>query len=341
MIKIKVNYPNHDHSRGRGVGYYAKNLIKALLGLNLIEINDTNPDIIHYTFFDPFYHTLPNFFRTPTVVTVHDATPLVLENLYPQGIRAKINLALQKRSLYQAQAIITDSNNSKLDIIKHLSLPETKVNTVPLAVDSIFAKLVSGKQKQSVKTKYKLPDQFVFYIGGVNPNKNLIRFCQACQKLKLNLVFGGGEFTQVLENINHPELSDYRQLQKIIKTDSSIITTGSVSTGDLSAIYRLASLYCQPSLYEGFGLPLLEAMTAGCPIVSSNSGSLPEIYPTGTINFDPGNQSEIESAIKKELNLTEKDRENQIKAGKERAADFSWEKTAQETYAIYLSILTG
>lgn len=341
MTKLKVSYPKHDHSRGRGIGYYAKNLIKALLGQNLIEINDTNPDIIHYPFFDPFYHTLPNSFRIPTVVTVHDVTPLVLENLYPQGIRAKINLALQKHSLHQAQTVITDSNNSKLDIIKHLSLPETKVNTIPLAVDAIFAKPVNGKQKQSVKTKYKLPDQFVFYIGGVNPNKNLIRLCQACQKLKINLVLGGGEFTQVLGNINHPELSDYRQLQKIIKTDSSIITTGPVPTGDLSAIYRLASLYCQPSLYEGFGLPLLEAMTAGCPIVSSNSGSLPEIYPTGTINFDPGNQGEIESAIKKELNLTQKDRENLIKAGKERAADFSWEKTAQETYAIYLSILTG
>ena len=127
----------------------------------------------------------------------------------------------------------------------------------------------------------------------------------------------------------------FNKLKEIISGNPLFLTLGFVPTADLSAIYRLATLYCQPSLYEGFGLPLLEAMTAGCLVVSSNTGSLPEIYPTGTLTFDPTNQTEIERAIGKALAFSEKEREKLIKSGQEKAKQFSWTKTAQLTYEVY------
>ena len=128
---------------------------------------------------------------------------------------------------------------------------------------------------------------------------------------------------------------EFAKLKQLITGNPLFFTPGYVPTAELNAIYRLATLYCQPSLYEGFGLPLLEAMTAGCLVVSSNTGSLPEIYPTGTLTFDPTNQTEIERAIGKALAFSEKEREKLIKSGQEKAKQFSWTKTAQLTYEVY------
>ncbi len=340
MKKLKVSYPNRSHSLGRGVGYYGENLIDTLLKLELIEVNDHQPDLVHYTFFDPFYHTLPNSFSTPTVITVHDVIPLVLSPLYPQGLRAKLNLVLQKLSLHQVKAVITDSKNSKNDIVKYLSIPAKLVHPIYLAADPGLAKPVSAGILKQVKEKYHLPGQFVFYIGGVNPNKNLVRLATACQSKKLNLVLGGGEFTHVPENTDHPELRDFRQLQKIISNSTGIITTGPIPPEDLSATFRLATVYCQPSLYEGFGLPVLEAMTSGCLVVCANTSSLPEIYPPETITFGPKKQEDIETALTTAFSLTPVQRRHLIEAQTKKAKEFSWEKTAKETYEVYLSVIS-
>ena len=117
-----------------------------------------------------------------------------------------------------------------------------------------------------------------------------------------------------------------------------IIYAGFVPTEDLNGIYKLATVYCQPSLYEGFGLPLLEAMTAGCLIVSSNTSSLPEIYHHETLNFDPTSLDEFERVLEKALSLQSKEKDLQIKAGLERSHDFTWEKTAAMTLSIYQKI---
>ncbi len=348
---LKVSYPNRDHSKGRGVGYYGENLIDTLLKLKLVEVSEHKPDLIHYTFFDPFYHTLPNSFSIPTIVTVHDITPLVLSRLYPQGLRAKLNLTLQKLSLHRANAVITDSKNSKNDIVKYLSLPTRMVHPIHLAADKKLAKSVPIKTLKQVKEKYHLPEQFVFYIGGANPNKNLLRLARACQRLNLILVLGGGDFVKEstktlsvkeklgLQNI-HPEQRDLEQLKKLITTDPMIIATGPIAPEDLSAVFRLATIYCQPSLYEGFGLPVLEAMTAGCLVVCSNTSSLPEIFPPSTITFNPEKQEDIETALTAAFSLTQAQRDQVLRAQTKKVAEFSWEKTARETYAVYLSVLT-
>src|SRR3989344_342155 len=350
MTKFRVQFPGREHSKGRGIGRYTESLIEALEKTNEVELVDTNPDLIHYGFFDLFYHTLPNSFPQPPVVTVHDLTPLVLSKLYPQGFRAKINLALQKYSLSKVSAVITDSQNSKKDIVSLIGIPENIIHPIHLAVAPELGKTVTQKRLRSTKEKYHLPEQFIFYLGGINPNKNLLRLANACEKLNRVLVLGGGEFTKapvktfsLKERLglqsNHPELAEFYAIQRLIASNPLIMATGPIAREDLSAIYRLATIYCQPSLYEGFGLTVLEAMTADCLVVSSDTSSLPEIYPTGTPTFNPEKQDEIETALTVALSLPSSQKKLQLARQKEKAASFSWEKTAKATLTVYQSVL--
>ena len=144
------------------------------------------------------------------------------------------------------------------------------------------------------------------------------------------VIVGKGMLQEVREPV-HPELIDMVRL----KVYKHLILPGFVSNEDLSALYRLATLYVQPSLYEGFGLPLLEAMTAGCLIASSNSSSLPEIYHENAITFNPRKLASMEKAIKKALNLSPKAKQNQIEEAKAKANTFSWSKTAKATVDVY------
>ncbi|HCC08689.1 TPA: hypothetical protein DEP81_01765 [Candidatus Woesebacteria bacterium] len=330
--KIKVFLNSGTHSKGRGVGIYGENLAKNLAKLPDITLTDTNPDIIHYPFFDLFYHTLPHKKIKPTIVTIHDVTPLVMSGSYPKGIRGSINLVRQWLSLQSVKAIITDSENSKKDIEKHLFVPKEKIFVTPLAIDPIYAKPVSPEKLIEVKKRLHLPDKFILNVpGGPNPNKNLPSLAEVTDRMDIPLVIVGKGMLQEVREPVHPELIDMVRL----KVYKHLILPGFVSNEDLSALYRLATLYVQPSLYEGFGLPLLEAMTAGCLIASSNSSSLPEIYHENAITFNPRKLASMEKAIKKALNLSPKAKQNQIEEAKAKANTFSWSKTAKATVDVY------
>ncbi len=350
MEKIKVKLMGEGHSAGRGVGFYRKFLAAALKESAAVQLVENNPDVIHYPFFDLFYPTLPLPKSKPTVVTIHDLTPLVLTQYYPAGLRAHFNLRRQRHSLSSAAAIITDSLNSRADLIRLFNLPENKIHVIPLAADPVYAIPTATKELERVSRAYKLPPQFVLYVGGINANKNILRLAEVCVTLKLKLVLVGSEFTkEPLETFSfkkilglqrvHPELREYHRLREFVaKHPVAIQVLGYVSSTDLTAIYRLASVYCQPSLYEGFGLTLLEAMSAGCLVVSSNTGSLPEIYPAGTITFDPRDTSSIGAALTQALNLAADKREHLLSLQREKAKKYSWQKTAALTTKVYQAV---
>jgi len=350
MEKIRVRLLGQQHSAGRGVGFYRDHLQAALLESGQVEMVDSGEDLIHYPFFDLFYPTLPPRHDKPVIVTIHDATPLVFPGLYPLGIRARLALFSQKRSLRNVSAVLTDSLSSKKDLINYLNLPPESVHVTYLAADPIYQSKPSPGFLKKIQKKFRLPDRFVLYVGGVNPNKNLLRLARVAQKRATPLVLVGSEFTKnPVETFSlkkllglqkvHPEIAEFTKLKSLIQNDPLFITPGFVANEDLNAIYRLASLYCQPSLYEGFGLPLLEAMTAGCPIVSSRAGSLPEIYSEKTPTFDPENESQMEKKISATLNLSGDSKKVLIKAGQEKAGQFGWQKTAAATIEIYRSVL--
>jgi glycosyltransferase involved in cell wall biosynthesis len=333
--KIKVFLDSGDHSQGRGVGIYAENLAKSLGKLPDITLTDIDPDIIHYPFFDLFYPTLPHKKIKPTVVTIHDVTPLVLSSRYPKGIRGSLNLARQWLALQSVSAIITDSENSKTDIAKFLFVPQEKIFVTPLAIDTLYAQEVSTEKLKEVKKRLNLPEKFILTVsGGPNPNKNLPSLAEVTDRLDIPLVIVGKGMLQEVKEPVHPELIDMIRL----KVYKHLILPGFVSNEDLSALYRLAALYVQPSLYEGFGLPLLEAMTAGCLVASSNTSSLPEIYHENALTFNPRKLSSMERAIKKALALSPKAKQDQIQAAKMKAATFSWPKTAKATLEVYKKV---
>ena len=330
--KIKVFLNGGTHSKGRGVGIYADNLIKAFSSVPEIILTETNPDLIHYPFFDPFYATLPFKKIKPTIVTLHDLTPLVMADRYPKGIRGTFNLFRQWLSLQSVSAIITDSQCSKNDIIKYFKLSPEKIFVTPLAVDPIYKKEIAADKLKEVKKRFHLPDKFILNVpGGPNPNKNLPSLAEVTDRLGIPLVIVGKGMLQEVKEPVHPQLIDIVRL----KVYKHLILPGYVSNEDLSAIYRLATLYVQPSFYEGFGLPLLEAMTTGCLAVSSNTSSLPEIYHQEAITFNPHKLASIEKAIKKALSLSPKNRQIQIDLARQRAAEFTWSKTAKATLAVY------
>ena len=334
--KIKVFLDSGTHSKGRGVGFYSENLIKGLEKLSDIVLTDTNPDIIHYPFFDLFYHTLPLKKTKPTIVTIHDVTPLVMSDRYPKGIKGSFNLIRQWLSLQSVSAIITDSENSKKDIEKYLFVPKEKIFVTPLAIDPIYGKEVSVEKLNEVKKRFNLPDKFILTVaGGPNPNKNLPSLAEVTDRMDIPLVIVGKGMLQEIKEPVHPELIDMVRL----KVYKHLILPGFVSNEDLNALYHLASLYAQPSFYEGFGLPLFEAMTAGCLIVSSNSSSLPEIYHQEAITFNPRKLASMEKALKKALDLSPKAKQNQIEMAKDKASTFSWSKTAKATHEVYKKAL--
>ena len=337
IMTIKVNLSSGSHSEGRGVGFYAQFLSESLKKEKGIELTDKNPDLIHYPFFDLFYPTLPFKKIVPTVVTIHDLTPLVLSSLYPRGVKSSINLLRQWLSLQSVSAVITDSVNSKQDLVKIFKLSPKKVFVTPLSVNPIYSQSPSSKKISAVKKKYSLPDKFVLNVSaGPNPNKNLPALAQATQDLNIPLIIAGGGVAKPAPSGKvHPELKDLAELKKY----SHVITPGFVPNEDLLVFYKLASLYCQPSLYEGFGLPVLEAMNAGCLVVSSHVSSLPEIYSRNTITFSPRDLEGMKQALNHALHLTAKKKAALIKEAKKKADDFDWKKTAQATIKIYRSVL--
>ena len=335
MAKIKVNIIGKGTSSGRGVGFYEENLIKSLGNDKEIVITKSNPDIDHYVFYDIFYKTLPSKFERPTIVTIHDLTPLVLSNKYPKGILSTINMFRQWYSLRKVQAIITDSENSKKDIIKIFRIPQEKITVTPLAVSREYHQKVSPKDEVYVQKKYNLPKKFIVSApGGPDPNKNLPYLAEVTDRLNIPLVLVGSRLTQKIQRPVPPELIDMVKLQAY----KHIIRPGFVSNHDLNIMYRIATCHIQASLYEGFGLPLLEAMTTGCPTISSNTSSLPEVYDPHTITFNPKSLKSMEKALIKLLNMPKNKLKSYIEFNKIRSKEFTWERTSLLTKEIYKNV---
>lgn len=353
-MRVAINIsPLKTAHKDRGIGNYTYNLVQTLKKNPAVELQAfkdfaevKNADVIHYPWFDFFFHTLPKRKAVPIVVTIHDAIPLKFKEHYPIGFKGRINLYLQSRAIKKCSAIITDSKASKNDIINFLNLDNEKITVIPLASDRDF-KILSDASLIRIKRKYKLVDQFLLYVGDANWVKNLPFLIEAfknlssrpnCKNLKLVLV--NGVFLKNVENIDHPELQGIKKVNTLIKNynlESKIIRVGQIEKNELIAIYNLATIYVQPSFYEGFGLPVLEAMSCGVPVVSSNGGSLPEVGGEAVVYFDPYNINQFESIVVDILeNKSLQDKLSRL--GLKQAEKFSWEEVATKTLLVYSNV---
>ena len=356
MKKIVIDISQlHPAALKRGVGYYARNLYGSLNAKNAkknarktrnvkyflrkTQKEKYQADLIHYPYFDPFFLTLPRRRRTPIIVTVHDLTPLKFPKYYPAGIKGGIKWQVQRYLLKKVDAIITDSENSKKDIVDIIDYPEEKIYPIHLAVKKIFKPLVINHQSSIIKKKYHLPDIFLLYVGDLNWNKNLLGLIRAFSAIShqpsaISLILIGSAF----ENNNLIELKVLKKLINKLSLKKEVKLLGFVPTGDLVKIYNLATLYIQPSFYEGFGFPVLEAMSCSCPVLSSNQASLPEVGGKAVEYFNPSNKTDLERKI--EYLLSNKINLKKLrKLGLEQAKKFSWRKTAEQTAKVYQKLL--
>lgn len=316
----------------RGIGVYAHELEQRLKQLVALVPTPEQADIIHNLVFKLFSsHKIICRQSIPTIVTVHDLIPLKFPDHYPLGFRGKLEWWQQKKQLQKIAGIITDSQASKRDIVKFIGFNPEKIFVVYLAANEIFRPNTDKIALQLIKVKYSLPEKFVLYVGDLNWNKNVVSLAEICLKLGYVLVVVGRQAVETNYNHNHPETRELIKFQSLVENYSTkIICLGTVPLKDLVGIYNLACVYIQPSRDEGFGLPVLEAMACGCPVLTSRAGSLPEICKGADLEFSPENLKRCWQSSTLRLKLS--------KLGLIQAAKFSWAKTVQETIKVYESI---
>lgn len=339
--------------RVRGTGFYIQNLRLSLekyypenkyTYFNRGDLLDKNIDVAHYPYFEPFFLTLPLFSKYKTIVTVHDLTPLVFPEHFGVGLRGRLKWQIQKFALGQTSRIITDSESSKRDIIKYAGINASKISVVYLAAGEEFQKVQNPSIRQAqdkcqmLREKYGLQDKFILYVGDVTWNKNLPRLVVAVQKANIPMVMVGGALINENTNLNNSWNKDLVEVRKLIKEDQRITTLGFIPKENLILLYNMAAVFVMPSIYEGFGLPILEAMSCGCPVVTSKEGSVPEVAGDAAFYVDPYNTDSIAEGVL-EVFSNQKLQEELSKKGLARAKKFSWKKTAEETTAVYKKVL--
>ncbi len=345
QIEIVSKKP-YSGSGPRGIDVYTRLLsehLSHLLPHDHLRLSRDVPshrpaDLIHYTFFDLYFLTLWAKLKkgTPFIVTVHDLIPLRFPAHFPSGLRGKFKYFLQRAAIRRAAGLITDSLASKKDIVSYLHYPADRIHVIPLAAGSTTA---TAALTRVVAKEYRLPPRYLLYVGDINWNKNVPGLIHAYSQLTapdLPLVLVGKAF---VGSAHTPELAAINQAIAASPNRDSIIKLGFVPSHHLSAIYRGATLYIQPSWYEGFGFPLLEALSQGTPVLSSDQGSLPEVGGAHVHYFNPHEPASLPTMLKKLLRdqalLTQ-----HVDSGLLWVKNFSWKKVAQQTAQVYEKYLS-
>jgi glycosyltransferase involved in cell wall biosynthesis len=345
-IAIDVS-PLESGHKVRGVGFYLEHLKKGLL--QYFPDNEYlffkqkgeltgNVDLVHYPYFEPFFRTLP-LLKQKRVITVHDLTPLVFPKHFPVGLKGSLAWQIQKLSLQRSERIITDSNSSKNDIVRLAGIKEDKVDVVYLAAGEEFRRVEKKELNiESLRKKYDIPEQFVLYVGDVTWNKNLPRLIKAIKEINLTLVMVGKSLAEENFVRHNPWNKDLVEVNKLAENDKRIISLGFVPTDDLVGLYNCATVFVMPSLYEGFGLPVLEAMQCGIPVVTTKAGSLPEVAGEAAYYVDEYDINSIANGIG-EVFFSKELQDKLSAKGLKQAKKFSWKKTAEETVRVYEKVL--
>lgn len=344
-ISIDVS-PLESGHKVRGTGFYLHHLKDTLLryypdnnyNFFISSGNNNKSDIVHYPYFEPFQITLPYHKTTKTVVTVHDLIPLVYPHQFPAGIKGLFKWKVQKAMLRNTDAIITDSEASKRDIVRITGIDAVRIHVVYLAAGDEFNVMEKDGRKKEIMRKYSLPERFVLYVGDVTWNKNLPNLIAAIKKLNITLVLAGKALSEDVYDSYNPWNNDLVKVRKQTQNDNRFIRLGYVPQEDLVSLYQCATLLAMPSIYEGFGLPVIEAMQSGCPVVTTKAGSLWEVAGEAALFVNPMDIESITDGIGK-VYFSDSMQNKLSKKGISQAKKFSWKKTAKETIAVYNQVL--
>ncbi len=343
MLNVLIDSsPLANANAHRGVGAYTRFLIQALENRRDIKVwrssqevpKDVKIDVVHYPFFDLFFDTLPLRKKAPTVVTIHDVIPLVFPQQYLPGKKGRLKFFKQTLALKSVQAVITDSLASKNDIHRLLRIREAAIHEIPLAANPEL-QAAPPRKVAEVKELLNLPEKYLLYVGDINYNKNLPQLIKALKYLPddLHLVLVGQSFHP--QNI--PEwqwIETQIALSNVATQVHFLIDVGANATETLAAVYTGARAYVQPSLYEGFGLPLLEAMQCKTPVVATGVSSLPEVGGDHAVWAEPTAEG-LADGVKTVLDWSGRQRDEVVKSAFGWSQRFTWQKTAAATVKIY------
>jgi glycosyltransferase involved in cell wall biosynthesis len=278
---------------------------------------------------------IPFFFKTSkSVVTIHDVIPLVLPEAFPPRHRWVLATAFA-RVPRQADRVIVPSDAAAEDVVRYLKMERERIVVIPLGCEPRFHPIVNPARAVAVRQRYALPERYALFVGTLEPRKNIVTLLQAFSRLlaerpqeDLKLVVAGGKgwgderFFATMDRLANRE---------------QVIFTGYLADDDLPDVYRGAQMFVYPSLYEGFGLPILEAMASGIPVITSNRASLPEVAGDAALLVDPTRPDDLAAAMSAVVSNGALREELQRK-GIARAKDFTWEDVARRTLAVYRSL---
>lgn len=293
------------------------------------------------------YFASPLFPTVPTVVTIHDLIPLLLP-AYRGSLLVRTYTRLVAAAARKAEAIITVSKASKRDIVRHLHIPPERIHVTYEAAGEAFQPVEDEAQLAAIRQKYALPERYLLYLGGFDQRKNLSTLLRAFSLLvnkqthrvlslskEARLVIAGQ-----LPGRDTPRFPDPRRLVRELGVEERVTFTGWVPEEDKPALLSGATAFVFPSLYEGFGLPPLEAMACGTPVIASNRSSLPEVVGEGGVLVEPTDVEALAGAMEALLTDDALRAELQQEALAQ-AAKFSWQQTALETLAVYRKVIGG
>ena len=316
----KINY-NLEMKQNKFITYKVYDFLAKKINLSHNMLMRSNSDIYHF-----FNFTIPSNIKGKVIVTIYDTVFITA----PETMGNKKRIEDYIYGAEKSDLIITISESAKMDIVENLGINEDKIKIVTPGIDiESYSKEYSIEELNTIKDRYQLPDNYILYLGTVEPRKNIERIIKAFLYYKKNhngdlkLIIAGGMGW------------NYKNITDLIESNSEdIILTGYVREEDKIPIYKLSKVFVFPSLYEGFGMPVLEAMASGIPVITSNVSSLPEVAGDAAIKVNPLNEIEIFNAYEKVL-LDSNLREKMIRAGYQQSKKYSWKESAIKLEKIY------
>jgi glycosyltransferase involved in cell wall biosynthesis len=281
------------------------------------------------------HYVLPPAIRCRTVVTIHDCIHLMFPQYLPGTLAHVYARASMWSAVRKSDRILTVSDASKRDILHFFDIPADKVHVIYNAIDERFLAPPNEEGMDRIRQRYQLEHPFLLYVGNIKPHKNLERLVDAFGRVRA----GGQEELRLI--IIGDEISKYPPLRQAVhrhRLDKYVRFLGFQPYDTLAAFYRLARAFVFPSLYEGFGLPPLEAMACGTPVITSNVSSLPEVAGGAALLVDPYDPASIADGITRAV-TDEALRGEMIKRGLARARSFSWQESVAATHRVYMEVL--
>ncbi len=369
-MRIAIDARGINWYKGTGIGTYTDNVLRNILkmdkenyyhiywsGNSYDEFQQNNTRVImaskkHQRFFEQYYFpensklNSIDIFHVPQngiglcenmkckkIATIHDLIPYIMPETVGRGYLLKFLKDVPK-VIDLSSSLITVSEWSKQDILKFFPIDKDKIYVTPLAADDKYRPLDKEKCIELLSKAYNIKSPFILYIGGFSPRKNVKALITAFSKIYKEL---NSEYSLVIVGATKDQGQYLSEFSTNLELASKIIFTGFVPEEHLPMLYNGCDAFVYPSLYEGFGLPPLEAMNCGTPVITSNLTSIPEVVGDAGILIDPYSEEELKTSIVKLLNDENLRKEYSLR-GLARAKGFSWKKTAERTLDVYKKI---